>query len=199
MWNLLTYFRWFPEVQNIYYQGNRRKQVPSNHNAKKLESFFNCAAALMTQHLQELCLDSMDDFTDLLCVTEVRFGNSWIPRKLKGGIWSLFDHCVLLWLQLRMPIWWSRIESELSVTVPLHEQHNLLCLQRSNTEACILKKIKKIIKMAMHSERYWLLSPDMKKSRGTITLLHACVMAKLQIFHVNFLVYSTTNMCATLW
>ncbi|XP_075466156.1 dynein axonemal heavy chain 7 [Ascaphus truei] len=58
--------KWFPEVQNIYYQGNKRKQVPSNSNYSKLESFFNCAAALMTRQLQSLALDSMQDYTDLI-------------------------------------------------------------------------------------------------------------------------------------
>ena len=59
--------RWFPEVQNIYYQGNKRKQVPSNQNAKRLESFFNAAAVLMTNQLQMLALNSIDDFTKLFC------------------------------------------------------------------------------------------------------------------------------------
>ena len=59
--------RWFPEVQNIYYQGNKRKQVPSNQNAKRLESFFNAAAVLMTNQLQMLALNSVDDFTKLFC------------------------------------------------------------------------------------------------------------------------------------
>ncbi|XP_058956956.2 dynein axonemal heavy chain 7 [Pocillopora verrucosa] len=59
--------KWFPEVQNIYYQGNKRKQVPSNQNAKRLESFFNAAAVLMTNQLQMLALNSIDDFTKLFC------------------------------------------------------------------------------------------------------------------------------------
>eukprot|EP00058_Branchiostoma_floridae_P012957 XP_002598445.1 hypothetical protein BRAFLDRAFT_83261 [Branchiostoma floridae] len=59
--------KWFPEVQNIYYQGNKRKQVPNNHNGRKLEMFFNCAATLMTSHLQSLALSSIQDYTDLLC------------------------------------------------------------------------------------------------------------------------------------
>ncbi|XP_039266483.2 dynein axonemal heavy chain 7-like isoform X2 [Styela clava] len=59
--------KWFPEVQNIYYQGNKRKQVPSNHNEAKLQSFFNCAATLMTQQLQSLALLSIDDYTSLIC------------------------------------------------------------------------------------------------------------------------------------
>ncbi|XP_073402803.1 dynein axonemal heavy chain 7 [Dendrobates tinctorius] len=58
--------KWFPEIQNIYYQGNKRKQIPSSSNYKRLESFFNCAAALMTGQLQSLALASMQDYTDLI-------------------------------------------------------------------------------------------------------------------------------------
>ncbi|XP_039700233.1 dynein axonemal heavy chain 7 [Pteropus medius] len=57
---------WFPEVQNIYYQGNKKKQLPTGDSSAKLESFFNCAAALMTLQLQDLTLVSMQDFTDLI-------------------------------------------------------------------------------------------------------------------------------------
>ncbi|EPQ01952.1 Dynein heavy chain 7, axonemal [Myotis brandtii] len=57
---------WFPEVQNIYYQGNKKKQLPTGESSAKLESFFNCAAALMTLQLQDLTLASMQDFTDLI-------------------------------------------------------------------------------------------------------------------------------------
>uniref|UniRef100_A0ABI7XYE4 EF-hand domain-containing protein n=1 Tax=Felis catus TaxID=9685 RepID=A0ABI7XYE4_FELCA len=57
---------WFPEVQNIYYQGNKKKQLPTGDSNAKLESFFNCAATLMTLQLQELTLVSMQDFTDLI-------------------------------------------------------------------------------------------------------------------------------------
>lgn len=58
--------KWFPEVQNIFYQNNKRKLVPSNHNPHKFEAFFNCAATLMTEELQNLALDSITDYTDLL-------------------------------------------------------------------------------------------------------------------------------------
>ncbi|XP_058156420.1 dynein axonemal heavy chain 7 [Dasypus novemcinctus] len=57
---------WFPEVQNIYYQGNKKKQLPTGDSSAKLESFFNCAATLMTLQLQELTLISMQDFTNLI-------------------------------------------------------------------------------------------------------------------------------------
>nr|XP_051704293.1 dynein axonemal heavy chain 7 isoform X3 [Oryctolagus cuniculus] len=57
---------WIPEVQNIYYQGNKKKQLPTGDSSTKLESFFNCAATLMTLQLQDLALVSMQDFTDLI-------------------------------------------------------------------------------------------------------------------------------------
>ncbi|XP_035294723.1 dynein heavy chain 7, axonemal isoform X2 [Cricetulus griseus] len=57
---------WFPEVQNIYYQGNKKKQLPTGESSAKLDSFFNCAAMLMTLQLQDLTLVSMQDFTDLI-------------------------------------------------------------------------------------------------------------------------------------
>ncbi|XP_008061721.1 dynein heavy chain 7, axonemal [Carlito syrichta] len=57
---------WFPEVQNIYYQGNKKKQLPTGDSSAKLESFFNCAATLMTLQLQDLALVSMQDFTNLI-------------------------------------------------------------------------------------------------------------------------------------
>ena len=56
--------RWAPEVQNIFYRGSKWQLVPSNQD--KLEHFFNCAATLMTKHLQTLALESMADFIDLL-------------------------------------------------------------------------------------------------------------------------------------
>ncbi|KAM4608668.1 dynein axonemal heavy chain 7 [Polymixia lowei] len=58
--------KWFPEVQRIYYQGNKRKLVPGNSNVAKLQSFFNCVAALMTSQLQSLALDSIRDYTHLI-------------------------------------------------------------------------------------------------------------------------------------
>ncbi|XP_026707995.1 dynein heavy chain 7, axonemal [Athene cunicularia] len=57
--------KWFPEVQKIFFQAHKRKQVPSNASITKLESFFGCAATLMTHQLQNLLLHSIQDFTDL--------------------------------------------------------------------------------------------------------------------------------------
>lgn len=59
-------------MQNIYYQGNKKKQLPTGESSAKLEAFFNCAAALMTLQLQDLTLSSMQDFTDLIAQPPVR-------------------------------------------------------------------------------------------------------------------------------
>ncbi|NWI17514.1 DYH7 protein, partial [Crypturellus soui] len=58
--------KWFPEVQNIFYQGNRKKQMPSSTNSAAIASFFSCAATLMTRQLENLLLYSIQDFTDLI-------------------------------------------------------------------------------------------------------------------------------------
>lgn len=59
--------RWFPEVQNIFYQGNKRKQIPLG----QLEAFFNATATLMTNLLQELALNSITDYLHVFCRTPV--------------------------------------------------------------------------------------------------------------------------------
>ncbi|XP_049583590.1 dynein axonemal heavy chain 7 [Syngnathus scovelli] len=59
--------KWLPEVHNIFYHGGRRKLVPPQSHVDKLQSFFNCAATLMGIQLQNLVLDSMSDYTKLIC------------------------------------------------------------------------------------------------------------------------------------
>ncbi len=55
------------EVQNIFYQGNKKGFVPANNDTIRLEAFFRCAAVLMTDNLQLLGLNSMRDFTTMVC------------------------------------------------------------------------------------------------------------------------------------
>ena len=59
-------FRWFPEIQNIFYKGNKQKWVPNSQNPKKLEKYFNCASTLMTQNLQHLGLQSIEEYTTII-------------------------------------------------------------------------------------------------------------------------------------
>ena len=60
--------RWFPEVQNIFYQGNKRKVIPLG----QLEEFFASAAVLMTNQLRELAIDSITDYHRVFCPPKVR-------------------------------------------------------------------------------------------------------------------------------
>ncbi|XP_077435277.1 dynein axonemal heavy chain 7 isoform X3 [Vanacampus margaritifer] len=71
--------KWLPEVHNIFYHGGRRKLVPPQSQMDKLQSFFNCASTLMSIQLQNLVLDSMSEYTSLICPTpdsEETFGHS---------------------------------------------------------------------------------------------------------------------------
>jgi dynein heavy chain, axonemal len=52
-------------VQNIFYQGNKKKLVPSSSDPYKQKSFFDCVACLMTSNLQTLCLNSLIDYESL--------------------------------------------------------------------------------------------------------------------------------------
>ena len=57
------------EVQNIFFQGNKRKLVPSTSEPARQKSFFDCAACLMTSNLQSLCLNSLVDYQQLFTLT----------------------------------------------------------------------------------------------------------------------------------
>nr|XP_029135329.1 dynein heavy chain 7, axonemal [Labrus bergylta] len=57
---------WVPEMQKMYHSGCRHKLVPASTNKTKLLSFFNCAATLMTSHLQSLAINSITDYTKLI-------------------------------------------------------------------------------------------------------------------------------------
>ena len=60
--------KWFPEVQNIFYQGNKSKQITLTH----LDAFFNSVSVLMTSQLRSLCMDSIGDYQELFCPPKVR-------------------------------------------------------------------------------------------------------------------------------
>lgn len=57
--------RWVSDIQTIFYQGHKRRIVPSQDDPK-FRSFFNTVATLMTQCLQDMALFTIDDYTSLL-------------------------------------------------------------------------------------------------------------------------------------
>lgn len=61
------------DVQNIFYQGNKKRLVPSFSEPDRLISYFNSVSTLMTNQLQKLGSQSMRDYTDLLVQPPVRY------------------------------------------------------------------------------------------------------------------------------
>ena len=53
-------------MQNIFYQGNKRKLLPGTQQRKRLTAFFNSAAILMSNQLQSLALSSLNEFESML-------------------------------------------------------------------------------------------------------------------------------------
>ena len=58
--------RWFPEVQNIFYQHNRKSQTLQSMKRNQLQSFFNSTATLMTEELQGLAVDTIGDYKKII-------------------------------------------------------------------------------------------------------------------------------------
>ncbi|XP_065655373.1 dynein axonemal heavy chain 7 isoform X2 [Hydra vulgaris] len=56
--------KWWPEVQNIFYQAIKRKHLVVIKDIKT--SFFNSVAVLMTNQLQSLAMSSLEDYAQLL-------------------------------------------------------------------------------------------------------------------------------------
>ena len=61
-------YRWFRDVQNIFYLGNKRKLIPLNH----LERFFNSVSVLMSNIIRQLALDSIEDYSNLFSPSHVK-------------------------------------------------------------------------------------------------------------------------------
>ncbi|TSM60567.1 Dynein heavy chain 7, axonemal [Bagarius yarrelli] len=58
--------KWIPVVQQIYYHGSKRKLLPPHTKPSQLQSFFNCAATLMSSQLDGLVLKSIHDYRCLI-------------------------------------------------------------------------------------------------------------------------------------
>ena len=65
--NIIIQCRWFPEVQNVFYNGNKKKQIP----LAQLDQFFESSAVLMTNMLRELALNSILEYEQVFCPPEV--------------------------------------------------------------------------------------------------------------------------------
>lgn len=87
--------RWFPEVQNIFYQGNKKKLIPGSQQTRKITSFFNAASVLMSNQLQNLALLSVNDYKLLLCYDKKKIESfnhpGFIIRLILDGLEIKFE------------------------------------------------------------------------------------------------------------
>jgi dynein heavy chain, axonemal len=59
--------KWFGAIQNIISRMSKKKLVPEPTKPRLLKRFYNSVAALMTQHLQDMCIRSLRAYTDYVC------------------------------------------------------------------------------------------------------------------------------------
>lgn len=59
--------KWFGAIQNIISRLSKKKLVPETTKPRLLKRFYNSVAALMTQHLQDMCIRSLRAYTDYIC------------------------------------------------------------------------------------------------------------------------------------
>lgn len=58
--------KWFGAIQTIISRGSKKKLVPETTKPRLLKRFYNSVAALMTQHLQDMCIRSLSAYTDYI-------------------------------------------------------------------------------------------------------------------------------------
>ncbi|CAH1102974.1 unnamed protein product [Psylliodes chrysocephalus] len=73
--------KYYYAVTDIFLQGNKRGQLPDPSKRKKMESFYNAVATIMTYHIQTLCLNSLSDFVEY--ILDVKYANKGFQIKLQ--------------------------------------------------------------------------------------------------------------------
>lgn len=64
--------QYYKDVVDIFLLGNRKKKLPDPSNRKKMVTFYNAVAAVMTYHLQTLCLKSLYDYVEYITDVKVK-------------------------------------------------------------------------------------------------------------------------------
>lgn len=59
--------KWYGTIQSIISKGTKKKLVPETTKPRLLKRFYNSVAALMTRHLQDMCIRSLLAYTDYIC------------------------------------------------------------------------------------------------------------------------------------
>lgn len=64
---------YYAEVVDIFLQGSKRNKLPDPGKPKKMLSFYNAVATMMTFQLQSLCLKSLYDYVTYITDVKVIF------------------------------------------------------------------------------------------------------------------------------
>ncbi|CAH1117610.1 unnamed protein product [Phaedon cochleariae] len=75
---------YYADVTDIFLQGNRKKKLPDASKPKKVESFYNAVATIMSYHLQTLCLKSLYDYVNY--ILDVKYSNKGFQIKLQQRV-----------------------------------------------------------------------------------------------------------------
>ncbi|CAH2016394.1 unnamed protein product [Acanthoscelides obtectus] len=66
--------QYFYQVTDVFLQGNKKGKLPDPSKMRKVVSFYNAVAAIMTHHLQMLCMKSLYDYVKY--ITDVKVSSS---------------------------------------------------------------------------------------------------------------------------
>nr|CAH7763979.1 unnamed protein product [Callosobruchus chinensis] len=73
--------QYYNQVIEIFLQGNKKGKLPDPCKTKQVVSFYNAVAAIMTHHLQMLCMKSLYDYANY--ITDVKYSNKGYQIKLQ--------------------------------------------------------------------------------------------------------------------
>ncbi|XP_056634815.1 dynein axonemal heavy chain 7 [Diorhabda sublineata] len=77
--NLMS--KYYYAVTEIFLQGNKKNRLPDPGKKKKMESFYNAVASIMTYQLQALCFNSLADYVKY--ILDVKYLNKGFQIKLQ--------------------------------------------------------------------------------------------------------------------
>ncbi|CAH1130366.1 unnamed protein product [Ceutorhynchus assimilis] len=72
--------QYYYAVTDVFLQGAKRNKLPDPSKPRKMKSFYNSVATIMTNQLQMLCLKSLYDY--VYYITDIKFSNKGFQIKL---------------------------------------------------------------------------------------------------------------------
>ncbi|XP_044750345.1 dynein axonemal heavy chain 7-like [Coccinella septempunctata] len=100
--------QYYGAVTDIFLQGNKKNKLPNPAHTKKIDSFFNSVATIMSYHIQMCCLKSLYEFVEY--IMDIKYSNKGFEihlmqqinvlafeppfRNFKEAIIGILDHLV---------------------------------------------------------------------------------------------------------